>query len=168
MTVTVLWGKKYCRYTLRSVCPPVCPTDSSSNFCPKNSVCHPQKKLTHQVFVMIINHHSSQPSRLKRQWTFPQKTASIPTRLTGDTLGKHTDVITVTSPSRLFRSHSASFLCELHSGSSLRRSCFSLCESPLVENWRTAAAAFTRLLLFEWVYATVSFFYRIDDKINSF
>ena len=51
----------------RSVCPPVslpdCPTDSSSHFCPKNSVDHRQKTLTHRVFVMKIN----QPSR-PRLW----------------------------------------------------------------------------------------------------
>ena len=62
----------------RSIHPPVCPpdhpTDSLSHFCPKNSVCHGQKTLTHRWFVMKI----SQPCRL-RQWTFPWKTASVPT-----------------------------------------------------------------------------------------
>ena len=40
-------------------------------------------------------------------------------------------------PSRLFRSCSACFLCELHSGSSLRWRFFALCESPMAENWQT-------------------------------
>ena len=61
----------------RSVCPPVslpdCPTDSSSHFCPKNSVDHRQKTLTHRVFVMKIN----QPSRPRLWWTFPQISASV-------------------------------------------------------------------------------------------
>ena len=35
------------------------------------------KTLTHQVFVMKINHCDRQPSRLRIQWTFPQKTASV-------------------------------------------------------------------------------------------
>ena len=43
-------------------------------------------------------------------------------------------------------SRSAAFLCELHSGSSLRRRCFTLCESPSAENWRTNAAEIMSLL----------------------
>ena len=53
VTVTVFGNlgeeKKIHRYTWRSVCPPACPTDSSSHFCPKNSVSHPQKTFAHQV-----------------------------------------------------------------------------------------------------------------------
>ena len=44
-------------------------------------------------------------------------------------------------PSRLFRSRSAGFLCELHTW---RRRCFSLCESPSVENWWTTALEIIR------------------------
>ena len=61
------------------VCPRACPTDSSSHFWPKNSVCHQQKPLTRQVFVLEINHRDGQTSRPRFQWTFPQKTASLPT-----------------------------------------------------------------------------------------
>ena len=56
----------------------------------------------------------------------------------------------MTSLSRLFRNRCADFLCELHSSSSLRRRCFTLCESPSVKNWQTVAAAFMHLLLREW------------------
>ena len=55
VTVTVLTGNlhenRFCRYMRRSVCPPGRPTNSSSHFCPKNSICHRQKKFTHRVFV---------------------------------------------------------------------------------------------------------------------
>ena len=86
ITVTVFGNfyeeKKYHSCTWRSVCPPVCPldrpTDTSSHFCPKISVCHRQKSLTHGVFVMKINHCDSQPSRPRPKWTFPWKMASIP------------------------------------------------------------------------------------------
>ena len=64
--------------TQSSFCPLAHPTNSSSHFCPKNSICHWQKTLTHQVFVMKINHHDSQPSGLRLQLTFPRKTASVP------------------------------------------------------------------------------------------
>ena len=40
----------------------------------------------------------------------------------------------MTSPSRLYRSHSTGFLCELHTD---RWRCFALCESPSAENLRT-------------------------------
>ena len=53
VTVTVFSNlyeeKKYHSCTWRSVHPPVCPTNSSSHFCLKNSVCHRQKTLTHRV-----------------------------------------------------------------------------------------------------------------------
>ena len=48
--------------------------DTTWNF----TLCHWQKTLTHRVFVMKINHRDCQPSRLRLQWTFPQKTASVP------------------------------------------------------------------------------------------
>ena len=38
---------KYHSCAWSSACPPACPTDSSSNFCSKNSICHWQKTLTH-------------------------------------------------------------------------------------------------------------------------
>ena len=88
VTVTVIGNlyeeNKYHSCTWRSdrppVCLPACPTIYSSHFCPKNSVCHGQKTLTHLVlFVMKINHRDRQPFRLRFQGTFPQKTASIPT-----------------------------------------------------------------------------------------
>ena len=66
--------KKYHSCTWRSVHPPVCPparpTNSSSHFCPKNSVCHWQKALTPQVFVMKMNHRDPLPSGPRLQWTF--------------------------------------------------------------------------------------------------
>ena len=62
---------KYHSSTWRSVRPPVHPTD------PKNSVCHNQKTLTHQVFVMKINHCDHHPSQPRLQGTFPEKMASI-------------------------------------------------------------------------------------------
>ena len=71
-------------------------------------------------------------------------------RLTGGTPGKHLENTPMSSswrvPSRLFRSCSAGFLCELNSGSSLRWRCFALCEWPNVENWRTTPAAIIQLL----------------------
>ena len=152
VTVTIFGNlheeNKYHRYTWWSDCPPVCPPDSSSYFCPKNSICHRQKTLTHQVFVMKINHCYGQPSRLRHELT-----ASVPARLTqGNTLKTHRRHHDVTVS--LFRSCSASFLCEFHSGSSLRRRCFTLCESPSVENWW--ASAFIHLLLCNWGYWLVS------------
>ena len=36
-----------CHAVCPPVCHPVCPPDSLSHFCPKNSVCHQQKTLTH-------------------------------------------------------------------------------------------------------------------------
>ena len=63
----------------RSVCAPACSTDSSSHFCPKNSTCHQQKTLTHQVFcVEKKNLCDGEPAQPRRQWTFPQKTAFLP------------------------------------------------------------------------------------------
>lgn len=53
VTVTVfnclqlIWGKKYCSNTWINVCQPVCPTHSSSHFCPKNIICHWPNILTH-------------------------------------------------------------------------------------------------------------------------
>ena len=41
----LIWVKKYWRCKWRGVCPPACPTDSLSHFCPKNSVCHQKKML---------------------------------------------------------------------------------------------------------------------------
>ena len=104
VTVTVFSNlyEKSCRYTWRSVCPPVCPTDSLSHFYPKNSVCHRQKTLTHRVFVMKINHGDGQHSRLRLQWTFPRGNSLRPTRLTGGTLWKHLE-ITLTSSSWWYR-----------------------------------------------------------------
>ena len=40
----------------------------------------------------------------------------------------------------------------IHVSFSIRRSCFTLCESPSAENWRTVALAFMCLLLCEWGY----------------
>ena len=169
MTVTVFGNLyeeiKYHSCIWRSVhppdCPPAWPTDSSSHFCPKNSICHQQKTLAHRVIVMKINHCDRQPSRLRLQGTFPQKTASVPTServiqcqfsvkkmtffhfpgcLVSQYLNHYTSLQhpyncklsagldwqedtweTPTSstwrvPSRLFRSHSVGFLCELHGG----------------------------------------------------
>ena len=72
-----------CGYTWRSVCPPVCSTYSSSHFCPKNSVRHRQKTLTHKCLSPSLLcccsnccHGDHQPSRLMK-WTFPQKTVSL-------------------------------------------------------------------------------------------
>ena len=119
ITVTVFGNlyeeKKSHSCTWWSVRPPVCPKNSSSHFCPKNSVCHQQKTLTHWVFVMKINHRDRQPSGPRHQWTFPRKTAFVSTsesdsfqfkkrtylfitclRSTGDTWEtpwKHTDII---------------------------------------------------------------------------
>ena len=59
-----------------------------------------KKTLTHQVFVVKINHHDCQSSQT-------------------ETSGNTWETLTLSSwrvPSRLFRSRSASFLCELHSG----------------------------------------------------
>ena len=55
----------------------------------------------------------------------------------GSTLKTHTSSWRV--PSHLFRSCSAGFLCDLHSGSSSLQRCFALCERPTAENWRTTA-----------------------------
>ena len=60
--VANLWGKKY-RSCRRSVCPPACPTNSSSHFCPKNSVCHRQKPWTNSSGCVDRNHRDVQPSR---------------------------------------------------------------------------------------------------------
>ena len=46
----------------------------------------------------------------------------------------------MTWPSHLYRSHSTGFLCELHSGLSLRQSCLALCEQTMAENWWTSDA----------------------------
>ena len=127
----------------------------------------------------------SVPSGPRLQWTFPQKTASLPVSdrvrqlpvqknvtsslsrmfdgsgsqslhiLTASiwrqTVWDHPENTPTSSswrvPSRLFRSRSVGFLCELHSGSSLRRRCFTPCESPSGENWRTGAAEIMRRLL---------------------
>ena len=58
----------------------------------------------------------------------------------------HHHIITPTSPtwcvpSSLFRSRSTDFLCELQA---VRRRCFTLCESPSAENWRTTAPEIMR------------------------
>ena len=62
----------------RSVRPSNCPPDSSSYFCPKNSICHQQKAFNSpNVCDEKKNLCDGQLSRLKLQWTFPQKTASV-------------------------------------------------------------------------------------------
>ena len=108
----LIWGKKYRRYTWGRFCP----TDSSSHFCPKNSVCHRQNIFTQRVFVMNINRRDGQSSRPRLQWTFPQKTASVPWMRESDCQGGHQGTPWTSSswrvPPRLFRSHNASFLCE--------------------------------------------------------
>ena len=116
---------------MRSVRPPACPTDSSRHFCPKNSVCHWQKTLTHWVFVMKKNLR--------------------PSALLTETSGNFWKIASVLRDwqghwhaSRLFRSRSSGFLCEFMA---VRRRCFALCESPSTENWSIATAAFMRLLL---------------------
>ena len=126
---------------------PTCPTDSSSHFCPKKQHL---SLATHRVFIMKINHCHGQPSGPRRQWTFPQKVASIPmserVRLTGGMLGNTLN----TGEIRCFEEPQCQLSVWIHGGSSLRHRCFTLCESPLVEDWRTAAAAFMCLFLCEW------------------
>ena len=65
--------KKYhnCRWS--SVCPPACPTNSSSHFCPKNSVWRHQESLTHSSGCVDRNHRDGQPSWPRLQWTYPRK-----------------------------------------------------------------------------------------------
>ena len=70
--------KKYCSCRWSSVCPPACPTNSSSHFCPTNSVCIQQIPSTHSSGCVDSNHGDGQPSRPRLKWTFPQKTASVP------------------------------------------------------------------------------------------
>ena len=150
-----------------------------------------KKTLTHQVFVMKINHRNHQASGPRLQGPLPGKhplsrwvresdsfqftdgvyvimqfkekfylltfqdvwwvRISITTHynsihmiincplvlIDGGTLGKHLENKLTSSwraSSRLFRSRNAGFLCELHSGLSLRWRCFALCESPSAEN----------------------------------
>ena len=66
------------------------------------------------------------------------------------TPGKHLENTPMSSSWRvlspLLRSRSTGFLCEWHSGSPLRRRCFTSYESPTAENWWTTAAALMRLL----------------------
>ena len=64
-------------------------------------------------------------------------------RLTGGHQWKPLEKIQTSSwlvPSHLFRLCSPSLLCKLHSGLSLSRRCFTLCERPMAENWQIAAA----------------------------
>ena len=69
--------KEFHSCTRRSVGPPNRPTDSSSQFCPKISVRHRQRTLTHWVPVMKMYTCDSQSSRPRLQRTFPRETAAV-------------------------------------------------------------------------------------------
>ena len=69
VTVTVVANlyeeKKFRSCRQSSVCPPTCPTNSSSHFCLKNSVCHRQKPLTYSSGCVDRNHRDGQPSQIE-------------------------------------------------------------------------------------------------------
>ena len=66
--------------------------------------------------------------------------------MTGGTPGKHPNVIIMTCTVTSLQERQRSFLCELHGSSSLFQWCFTLCEWPTLENWRTATAALMQSL----------------------
>ena len=86
--------------------------------------------------------HDGQPSGPRLQWTLPRRqppSVLIDRGDTGNPLENRHMSSSWRILSRLFRSRSAGFLCELSSGSSLQR-CFALCERTTAENWWTTAA----------------------------